>query len=110
MRTTRNERLVWDERVGSNDRKIFSQRPEKRKVPEPRELPGLHGRGAAELPATSAQNRELAELLTLARASGHVRGAKPLHQQNGLHRSVEKLMVSDYEAGASSLSLRYRDL
>ena len=51
---------------------------------------------------------ELAHLLATARASTRGPDARPLPQQNSLHRSVVKLMIEGYEAGASTYKLAER--
>lgn len=51
---------------------------------------------------------ELAELLTTARESTREVDNRPLPQQNALHRSVVKLLIEDYEAGASTYELAER--
>lgn len=51
---------------------------------------------------------ELAELLAAARASSRKPGNRPLPQQNTLHRSVIKLLIEEYEAGASTYELATR--
>lgn len=48
---------------------------------------------------------ELVGLLTAARASRREPDEGPLPQQNSLHRSVEKLIIEDYQAGASTYEL-----
>jgi hypothetical protein len=45
---------------------------------------------------------ELAGLLAAARDSTRKPAARPLPQQNTLHRSVVKLLIKDYEAGVST--------
>ncbi|WP_219337029.1 hypothetical protein, partial [Micrococcus lylae] len=51
---------------------------------------------------------ELAELLATARASTRQVNDRSLPQQNTLHRSVIKLLIEDYEAGASTYELAKR--
>jgi Mor family transcriptional regulator len=51
---------------------------------------------------------ELTHLLATARASSRQLDNRPLPQQNGLHHSVVKLMIEDYEAGASTYELAER--
>lgn len=51
---------------------------------------------------------ELAELLATARDSTRAPDDRPLPQQNALHRSVVKLLIEDYEAGASTYELAER--
>lgn len=51
---------------------------------------------------------ELTHLLATARTSTREPGDRPLPQQNGLHRSVVKLMIEDYEAGTSTYELAER--
>ncbi len=51
---------------------------------------------------------ELAELLTTARESTREINDRPLPRQNTLHRSVVKLLIEDYEAGASTYELAKR--
>jgi len=51
---------------------------------------------------------ELAELLATARESTREVNDRPLPQQNALHRSVVKLLIEDYEAGASTYELAKR--
>lgn len=51
---------------------------------------------------------ELAELLATARESTREISDRPLPQQNTLHRSVVKLLIEDYEAGASTYELAKR--
>src|SRR5690625_4848645 len=51
---------------------------------------------------------ELAELLATARDSTRAPDDRPLPQQNTLHRSVVKLLIEDYEAGASTYELAER--
>lgn len=51
---------------------------------------------------------ELAELLAAARGSTRKPGDRPLPRQNTLHRSVVKLLIEDYEAGASTYELAKR--
>lgn len=50
----------------------------------------------------------LAELLAAARDSTREPADRPLPQQNTLHRSVVKLLIEDYEAGASTYELAKR--
>lgn len=65
-------------------------------------------RDAASFGQQARKTAELAELLALARGSGHARVDTPLPRQNSLHRSVVTLMIEDYEAGASSYELAAR--
>ncbi len=51
---------------------------------------------------------ELAELLATARNSTRKPDDRPLPRQNALHRSAVKLLVEDYEAGASTYELAER--
>jgi len=51
---------------------------------------------------------ELAGILVTARTSTRESDSRPLPQQNALHRSVVKLMIEDYEAGASTYELAER--
>ncbi len=51
---------------------------------------------------------ELTHLLATARTSTRKPGDRTLPQQNGLHRSVVKLMIEDYETGASTYELAER--
>lgn len=51
---------------------------------------------------------ELAELSAAARASSREPDDRPLPRQNTLHRSVIKLLIEDYEAGASTYELAER--
>ena len=51
---------------------------------------------------------ELAELLATARESTRSPGDRPLPQQHTLHRSVVKLLIEDYEAGASTYEFAKR--
>ena len=51
---------------------------------------------------------ELAELLATARGSTREADDRPLPQQNALHRSVVRLIIDDYEAGASTYELAKR--
>ena len=51
---------------------------------------------------------ELADLLATARESTREINDRPLPQQNTLHRSVVKLLIEDYEAGASTYELAER--
>lgn len=51
---------------------------------------------------------ELAELLAAARNSRREADERPLPQQSTLHRSVVKLLIKDYEAGASTHELAER--
>ena len=51
---------------------------------------------------------ELAGLLVTARTSTRESNERPLPQQNELHRSVVKLIIEDYEAGASTRELAER--
>src|SRR5699024_2453183 len=51
---------------------------------------------------------ELADLLAAARASTREPDDHPLPRQNALHRSVVKLLIEDYEAGASTYELAER--
>tara|TARA_B100000378_G_scaffold208588_3_gene171634 strand:- start:463 stop:918 length:456 start_codon:yes stop_codon:yes gene_type:complete len=51
---------------------------------------------------------ELAELLGAARDSTRSPGDRPLPRQNTLHRSVVKLLIEEYEAGASTSELAKR--
>jgi len=51
---------------------------------------------------------ELAELLATARDSTRAPDDRPLPRQNTLHRSVVKLLIKDYEAGASTYELAER--
>lgn len=51
---------------------------------------------------------ELAELLATARNSTRKPDDRPLPRQNALHRSVVKLLIEDYEAGASTYELAER--
>ncbi|WP_144682867.1 hypothetical protein [Cellulosimicrobium sp. TH-20] len=48
---------------------------------------------------------ELAEILAAARDSTRKPDDRPLPQQNTLYRSVVKLLIEDYEAGASTYEL-----
>jgi DNA invertase Pin-like site-specific DNA recombinase len=52
---------------------------------------------------------ELADLLATARESTREINDRPLPRQNTLHRSVVKLLIEDYEAGASTYELAERD-
>lgn len=51
---------------------------------------------------------ELADLLATARESTREINDRPLPRQNTLHRSVVKLLIEDYEAGASTYELAER--
>jgi DNA invertase Pin-like site-specific DNA recombinase len=51
---------------------------------------------------------ELADLLAAARNSTRETNERSLPQQNALHRSVVKLLIEDYEAGASAYELAKR--
>lgn len=51
---------------------------------------------------------ELADLLATARDSTRAPDDRPLPRQNALHRSVVKLLIEDYEAGASTYELAER--
>lgn len=51
---------------------------------------------------------ELAGLLATAGASTREPDDRPLPQQSGLHRSVVKLIIEDYQAGASTYELAER--
>lgn len=51
---------------------------------------------------------KLAELLATARSSTREAADRPLPRQNTLHRSVVKLLIEDYEAGASTYELAER--
>jgi DNA invertase Pin-like site-specific DNA recombinase len=51
----------------------------------------------------------LADLLATARESTREINDRPLPRQNTLHRSVVKLLIEDYEAGASTYELAERD-
>lgn len=51
---------------------------------------------------------ELTELLATARESTREVNDRPLPQHSALHRSVVKLLIEDYEAGASTHELRKR--
>jgi len=51
---------------------------------------------------------ELADLLATARDSTRAADDRPLPRQNALHRSVVKLLIEDYEAGASTYELAKR--
>lgn len=51
---------------------------------------------------------ELAELLATARNSTRKPDDRPLPRQNALHRSVIKLLIEDYQAGASTYELAER--
>lgn len=51
---------------------------------------------------------ELADLLATARDSTRAPDGRPLPRQNALHRSVVKLLIKDYEAGASTYELAER--
>ena len=51
---------------------------------------------------------DLVGLLTAARASRREPDEEPLPQQNSLHRSVVKLIIEDYQAGASTYELAER--
>lgn len=51
---------------------------------------------------------ELAGLLAAAHDSTRMPGERQLPQQNALHRSVVKLLIEDYEAGASTYELANR--
>lgn len=48
---------------------------------------------------------ELADLLVAARNSTRKPDDRPLPQRNALHRSVVKLLIEDYKAGASTYEL-----
>lgn len=50
----------------------------------------------------------MADLLATARESTREINDRPLPQQNTLHRSVVKLLIEDYEAGASTYELAER--
>lgn len=51
---------------------------------------------------------ELAEPLATARSSTREAADRPLPRQNTLHRSIVKLLIEDYEAGASTYELAER--
>lgn len=51
---------------------------------------------------------ELAELRATARESTREINERPFPQQTALHRSVVKLLIDDYEAGASTYELAKR--
>lgn len=51
---------------------------------------------------------ELAGLLVSAQTTTRESNDQPLPQQHGLHRSVVKLIIEDYEAGASTYELAVR--
>lgn len=51
---------------------------------------------------------ELADLWATARDSTRAPDDRPLPRQNALHRSVVKLLIEDYEAGASTHELAER--
>lgn len=51
---------------------------------------------------------ELAELLATARESTREVNDRTVPQKNALHRSVVKLLIEDYEAGASTYELAKR--
>lgn len=81
----------------------------RRRCRKPREIPGLSVVGLLRNYCQQGRRTaELAELLATARASTRQVNDRPLPQQNTLHRSVIKLLIEDYEAGASTYELAKR--
>lgn len=70
--------------------------------------PRRRGRAAAKLLPTSAENRGTGRAPGHGRESTRSPGDRPLPQQHTLHRSVVKLLIEDYEAGASTYELAKR--
>lgn len=76
--------------------------------PESRRIPALSVGILRNYCQQARRTAELAHLLATARASTRGPDARPLPRQNGMLHSVVKLMIEDYEAGASTYELAER--